>query len=189
MLAAGCAAARPELWPAGPGQPTRTILVSLDTWHAMIGFPREDGRIEEWGYAERGWYLEGRRGLSGALRAMLVPSAGVVEVTVAERVWAERTPQPPAELFRFELSEAGYDRLRRHLEATLGAREPVAVLDGSRFYPAREDYHVFHHCHHYAAAALREAGLPVSPGWALSRAALAMQLRRAARMAGSGARP
>jgi hypothetical protein len=154
--------------------------VSVDTWHAMIAFPLPDGRYEEWGYAERAWYLEGRQGVSGALRALLWPTAGVVEVTVADRPWAERTPQPPADLFALRIGEAGYRRLREHLASTIAAPEPVAVFAGSRFYAARRAYHLFHQCHQYAARALAEAGLPVSVAGAMTRDAFAAQLRRLA---------
>jgi hypothetical protein len=189
ILAPGCATPRPGLWPPDAGQPTHTIRVSLDTWHAMIAFPLESqpGQpplFEEWGYAERGWYLEGRQGVSGALRALLWPSAGVVEVTISDRIWAERTPQPPADVFVFQLSETGYQRLRRHLRATIAADEPVAAFGTSRFYPARDAYHLFHQCHQYTARALQEAGLPVSAGAAFTRTSFAMQLERATRLAG-----
>lgn len=183
LVTAGCAAAMPGLWPAQPGQRTRTVLVSVDTWHAMIAFPAEPQGFEEWGYAERAWYLEGRQGVGGALRAVLWPSAGVIEVTRTDRIWAERTPQPPADVFAFELTEVGYERVRSHLLATVAAREPVAVIGQSRFYASRDSYHLFHQCHQYAAGALRAAGLPLSSVWAFSRWSFAVQLRRAASMA------
>lgn len=178
-LAVGCAG-RVAVAPPGESAPARPIVVSVDTWHAMIALPLADGRFEEWGYAERAWYLDGRQGASGALRALLWPTAGVVEVAVSDRLWAERTPQPPADAFTLEISEAGHRRLREHLEATIAAPEPVAELGGSRFYRARRAYHLFHQCHQYAARALAAAGLPVSPARAFNRSAFSAQLRRLA---------
>lgn len=137
---------------------------------------------EEWGYAERDWYLEGKTGVSGVVRALLWPSEGVVEVGHYDHVWAERTPQPPSDLFTFRLTEEGYQRLRQHLNATLLNEEPVASFSQSVFYPAKRSYHLFHTCHQYAALALREAGFPISPFWAFNRTNLAWQLRRAARL-------
>jgi hypothetical protein len=155
-------------------------VISVDTWHAMIAFPLESGAgFEEWGYAERAWYLEGRQGAGGALRALLWPTEAVVEVATSDRIWADRTPQPPADAFTFELSDAGYRRLREHLGGTLASREPVAVVGASTFYPARHAYHLFHQCHQYAARALQAAGLPVSPLGAFTRASFAADLRRA----------
>ncbi len=141
--------------------------------------------FEEWGYAERAWYLEDRRGLTGILRALFWPTEGVVEIGQYERVWADRTPQPPSERFVFRVSDEGFRRLRRHLRATISSDEPVASLSRSAFYPAIRSYLVFHTCHQYAASALREAGLPISAFWAFNRTSLAWQLRRTAHV-GSG---
>lgn len=138
--------------------------------------------FEEWGYAERAWYLEDRRGLSGIVRALFWPTEGVIEVGRYDRVWADRTPQPPSELFVFRVSEEGYRRLRRHLQTTIASVEPVATIGRATFYSAVRSYHLFHTCHQYAAHALREAGLPISASWAFNRTSLAWQLRRAARM-------
>jgi len=195
LLLWSCAAPVQGLWPPPEGAPTRTIVVSLDTWHAMIAITLDErvtaldqkSMFEEWGYAEQAWYLEGRQGITGALRALFRPNPGVVEIGLHEQVWAARTPQPPAETFVFRLSEAGYLRLRRHLLSTIGATTPVLVVDRVRFYPSKRPYHLFHQCHQYAAEALRAAGLPISAWWAFSRTSFAMQLRRAARMADQAA--
>lgn len=194
VLLSACASPVEGLWPPPPEAGTKTIAVSLDTWHAMIAFPGNNGTdesalgsqrtyYEEWGYAERAWYLEGKRGMSGVARALFWPTEGVVEVGHYDRVWAERTPQPPSELFSFRLTEESYRLLRRHLQATLLSGEPVALFGQSAFYPAKRSYHLFHTCHQYAAHALREAGLPLSPFWAFSRTSLAWQLQHAARIA------
>ncbi len=143
---------------------------------------------EEWGYAEQGWYLENRRGISGVFRALFWPTAGVVEVASSATVWAERTPDPPADTYRFAITEEGYQRLRHHLENTIATRAPLLTSGVSTFYPAARSYHLFHQCHQYAARALREAGLPVSPAWALTRSLFAGQLRRAEELA-KAARP
>jgi len=192
LFLAGCAAPIQELWPPHEGQRSVTIIVSLDTWHAMIAMPIEPksaaakALYEEWGYAERAWYLEGRQGITGAIRALFWPTEGVVEVARYDRIWAERTPQPPADLFAFDLSETGYHRLREYLSSTIASPKPLVVSGQSQFYVAKEPYHLFHHCHQYAARALREAGLPISPWAAISRSAFAEQLRRAQRLARAG---
>lgn len=143
----------------------------------------EGAHFEEWGYAEQGWYLEGRQGISGVVRALFWPTAGVVEVGQQARVWADRTPQPPADRFTFHLSQDGYRRLRHYLDASIGSPHPVRSVGDTRFFPAARAYHVFHHCHQYTARALREAGLPVSPVLAITRSSFAWQLRRAERIA------
>ena len=57
----GCTGAGPAPVAREPETGGRVIVVSVDTWHAMIAFPLANGGFEEWGYAERAWYLE--RGL------------------------------------------------------------------------------------------------------------------------------
>ena len=176
-----------------------SIVVSLDAAHSMIALPVEApvfhvggnpgvtgtdsaprGRPvhEEWGYSERAWYLEKRQGFTGVLRALLWPTEGVVEVGFHESIWAERTQKPPVEAFRFQISEVGYRSLRSYLRATIASEEPVGVVGNSRFCIARSSYHLFHHCHHYTAKGLREAGLPISMRIALTRNGFAKQLRR-----------
>lgn len=190
ILLSACASPVEGLRPTTPDSPARTIFVSLDTWHAMIASPigtpdaspLTPHAYEEWGYAERAWYLEDQRGLSGIVRALFWPTEGVVEVGLYDRLWADRTPQPPAELFVFRVSDEGYQRLRRHLRETIAVETPIASIGPSAFYPATRSYHLFHTCHQYAAHALREAGLPLSPFWAFNRTSLAWQLRRAARL-------
>jgi hypothetical protein len=190
VLLSACASPVEGLWPPPPGSAGRTISVSLDTWHAMIAFRADTPdasrftphAYEEWGYAERAWYLEDKRGLTGIARALFWPTAGVVEVGRYDQVWADRTPEPPSELFVFRVSEEGYRRLRRHLRGTISVDAPVDPVGQSTFYPAVRSYHLLHTCHQYAAHALREAGLPISPSWAFNRTSLAWQLRRAARL-------
>ncbi|MDO9116478.1 MAG: DUF2459 domain-containing protein [Nitrospira sp.] len=207
LLLSACASPVEGWWPPSPDSAAQTIYVSLDTWHAVIALPVQPAGYdqpspfsfekgtspqhssrstqhfyEEWGYAERAWYLEDRRGLTGMLRALFWPTEGVVEVGQYEQVWADRTPQPPSDLFVFRVSDEGFRRLRRHLRATVSGDEPIASLSRSTFYPAVRSYHVLHTCHQYAASALREAGLPISALWAFNRTSLAWQLRRTARV-------
>jgi Protein of unknown function (DUF2459) len=176
-----------------------SIVVSLDAAHSMIALPvdapmlcvsgdhgvartddvqAEPRAYEEWGYAERAWFLEKRQGFTGVLRALLWPTEGVVEVGVNQSIWAERTQKPPVEAFRFQISKAGYLKLRSYLRATIASEDPVGIVGNSRFCVARSSYHLFHHCHHYTAKGLREAGLPISMSRALTRDGFARKLRR-----------
>ena len=167
--------ALPESFPSG------TVIVSLDTWHAMLAFPTSENgeqEYEEWGYAERAWYVEGEQGISGMIRALLWPTEGVVEVGRHSSIWAERTPQPPAEVFVFHLETEQYRQLRLFLESTRLSRTALAGFGGSDFYPSVRSYHLFHTCHQYAAHALQAAGLPLTPALAFNRTILGWQLRR-----------
>jgi hypothetical protein len=139
----------------------------------------EPPAFEEWGYAEQAWYVEGRQGLGDVLWTLFWPTDGVIEIAASNQVWADRTPQPPSDLFIFRISQEGYQRLRRHLRSTIISSDPMKTVRNSRFFRAARSYHLFHQCHHYVALALQEAGLPISTFWAFSRSSLAMQLHRA----------
>ncbi len=139
--------------------------------------------FEEWGYAEEAWYLERRMGSGGVMRALFIESPAVVEVGRYDRLLSERTLDPPADQYTLYLSDEGYRRLRRHLEATIADPTPIHATSQAKFYRAKEPYYWTHHCHHYAAHALRAAGLPISSFWALTRDMLASQLERAVQMA------
>jgi hypothetical protein len=172
--------------------------VSLDTWHAMIGFPQKHERMvsenhltpgavaseadfsyfEEWGFAERAWYLEGQQGMGGVLLALFWPTEGVVEVGQYAGLWATRTPQPPVDLFLFRVSKQGLHRVQQYLASTIATEVPISVMGKSRFYVAKDTYHLFHHCHFYLARALQAAGLPISPSFSISRSSLAWQLEQ-----------
>ena len=182
----GCASPIEGLWPPAPGEPTYRIIVSVDSWHSMIGiWPEDDpegiesASLEEWGYAERGYYLEGDSGSSGTMRALFWPSTGVVQVTCAGRPWSERTPQPPARAWSFNLTERGYENLKAHLTDARECPEPFLVRGAAQWYIAAHDYCAFHHCHHWTARALRAAGLPIWTFYALFKWSFEAQLDRA----------
>jgi hypothetical protein len=178
--------------------------VSLDAWHAMIGFPQHSERLvqedgptpeggasgpdlsyfKEWGFAERAWYLESQQGLSGILRALFWPTEGVVEIAQYAKLWATRTPQPPSDLFLFRVSEQSLRRVQQYLAATLSTEVPMYEVGKSHFYLAKDSYHLFHHSHFYIAMALQAAGLPISPSFSISRSMLAWQLEQIVENAG-----
>ncbi len=186
FLSVGCTTAHHGLSALPKSFPSGTVIVSLDTWHAMLAFPvhslnaldNGEQEYEEWGYAERAWYVEGKTGLSGIFRALLWPTDGVVEVGRHPTIWAERTLQPPAEVFMFQLEPEPYRQLRLFLESTRLSRTALASFGDSDFYPSVRSYHLFHTCHQYAAHALQAAGLLLTPALALNRTMLGWQLRR-----------
>jgi hypothetical protein len=92
------------------------------------------------------------------------------------KIWAERTPQPPADVFVFHLEPEPYRQLRQHLASTKSTTTPIARLGNSDFYPAIRSYHLFHTCHQFAARALQAAGLPLTPALAFNRTFLGWQL-------------
>ena len=186
----GCASPVEGLWPPEPGAPSHRIVVSVDSWHSVIGiWPEGDARdtspsgMREWAYAERGYYLEGSDGSSGSVRAMLWPSSGVIVVRADGQSLDEWSPDPPVRTWTFELTPEGHRALREYLESSRASAEPITEERGFLWYEADRSYHLFHHCHHWTAGALRAAGLPVTAFWAPFRWSLEAQLDRAEEMA------
>ena len=197
LLQGGCTIFS-EQWPPPHDGLSQEIYVSLDTWHAMIGFPRENERVvtgshptsgngvsetdvsyfEEWGFSERAWYLEDQQGLGGVLRALFWPTEGVVEIGQHAKLWATRSSQPPVDLFLFRIREQDLHRVQQYLAETISTKVPIYEVGKSRFYVAEDSYHLFHHCHFYIAMALQAAGLPISPSFSISRSSLAWQLEQ-----------
>lgn len=164
--------------------PSETVIVTLDTWHAMLAFPIQAENIsendepiyEEWGYAEREWYVEGEQGISGTFRSLLWPTQGVVEVGRYPTIWAKRTPNPPADVFVLQLEEEQIRQLREFLKSSIASPTPVASSGQSKFYPSVRTYHLFHTCHQYAARALEAAGLSLMPSLAFHSSILGWQM-------------
>ncbi|MDH3770565.1 MAG: DUF2459 domain-containing protein, partial [Nitrospirota bacterium] len=142
IFSAACTTSHHSLSSLPKHFPPQTVVVSLDTWHAMLAFPESSPNafpngaqeFEEWGYAERAWYVEGKTGISGIFRALFWPTDGVVEVGRHTSIWAERTLQPPAEVFVLHLEPEPYRQLRQFLDSTIFSRTPLARLGDSAFY-------------------------------------------------------
>jgi hypothetical protein len=183
LFVAGCASPVDGLWPPRPDEPAHRIVVSMDSWHSVIGLVRADGTLEERGYADKAYYLEGDDGVCGTLGALFVPGTGVIQTTRGARSWAERTPQPPARSWTFDLSEEGRARLVAHMDADVAGATPCSLRGGAVWHDAKSSYWMFHHCHHWTASALREAGLPVFASYAMFKWSLEAQLDRAAGIA------
>lgn len=138
--------------------------------HIPAGLWPESGDFPYAEYLEVGWgnrdYYYGRnQGLSGTLNAML-PSPSVLHVAGFSG--------PPADHFRAsEIVELavpadGFERLIRYIHDAHERVDalPVAALGpglygDSRFYPARESFHLLRTCNVWTARALRAAGLPI----------------------------
>jgi uncharacterized protein (TIGR02117 family) len=169
--------------PAGPAQtqeggPVVTVYLVAHDGHTGIAVPRADIPAGLWPesrefpqaeYLEVGWgnrdYYYGRnQGLWGTLNAVL-PSPSVLHV-------AGFRSSPPDDYRANEIIELtvpvdGFGRLVRYIHDAFeraGAWPAAALGPGlygeSRFYPARDSFHLFRTCNVWTAQALRVAGLP-----------------------------
>ena len=163
-------------------QHTTRITVSSDAWHSAIAFPLAHG-FEEWGFANKSWYVDGKQGMLNAPRTLLLPNLGVVEVSLETEVLAVRSGQRPAHAWTFDLSDTQLANLRAFLVGSITSDVPYRVDDNRTWYLARRSYHLFHTCHHWVMAALAAAGFSTSDIPALTPAGTWLELEILARAA------
>jgi uncharacterized protein (TIGR02117 family) len=185
----------PALWPPAAGAPSVEIHVVNHGYHSGIVLPRaalaEAARLRgfaalaavgrrfaaypliEVGWGEEEFYRSvpdvASATVALTLRALFRPgNASVVHVV--------GLPAPPREEFplsdmvRLELSEEGFARLLRRLDASF-ARDAAAMPEelgrglygASLFYRSIEAFYVFNVCNHWVARLLSAAGVPTAP--------------------------
>ncbi|MGH7276990.1 MAG: DUF2459 domain-containing protein, partial [Candidatus Rokuibacteriota bacterium] len=127
----------------------------------------------EVGWGERDFYMA-PAGTSGmALRAAVLPGSSVLHIAgfggPVERYFAA------SEVVEITLSRRGLEKLAAFIGDAYATDEAGAVIrlgpgqyPQSRFYLARETYHALKTCNTWTAKALRAAGCPITPFYALT---------------------
>jgi len=175
------------LYPPGEGDAVRSVWVVNHGWHTGIVVRRQDVPGDRWpqlrdftefqfvevGWGDRDFYMA-PAGTSGmALRAALLPSSSVLHVAgfggPVERDFAA------SEVVEIKLSRRGLEKLAAFIGDAYAKDEAGAVIrlgpgqyPQSRFYLARETYHALKTCNTWTAKALRSAGCPITPFYALT---------------------
>lgn len=160
--------------------PTVPVFLVSHGWHTGIVIRRADIPARLWpevgdfpqaeylevGWGDRAYYQARDPGLWLTLKAALVPTPSVLHVVGFRDQPAAHFPA--SEIIALTLPHRDFEPLAKYFHDA-HAREttqPVAPLGpglygDSRFYPARETFHVFNTCNVWTARALRAAGLPV----------------------------
>jgi hypothetical protein len=178
----------PALWPARADAPGVEISLLNNGFHTDLAVPRaaletRGGPLAEavrglppgdWiliGWGDAKFYVDqspiGDRLPDGA-RAFFRPgNPSVVMLDPAQR--------DPREAFAedsrrdFHLSQAGFEAMAAHIEASLdlssGAPRLAAARagDDARFFASREHFSILHLCNHWTAGVLNAAGMPIRP--------------------------
>lgn len=180
------AASTDYLWPLSAKEDPYRVDVIASGRHTFIRVhpgPGEDPlNYREYGFAEKGWYLEGRQGVTGAVRALFWPTDSVVEVKRVSLSDHARVGEKGVRIWRFSLSRTGRDAMIDFLESWMDRNALLEVHPKARYYSGRHAYHLFRGCHQYTAGALRAGGLPLQSWWAFSRPLIAVQLDRVERL-------
>ncbi len=182
----------------------RSFYLVSHGWHTGIVIRREDipnGSLPESAdfpdaeYLEVGWgdwdyYPAPSFNVWFAAKALLWPTASVLHVVgfsgPPESYFAR------SEIIAFELSQSRFERLIEYIHASFardGAGKSAPLQPGlygnSAFYPSHEKFHLLKTCAGWTAKALRTAGYPISPWFAVT----ADQVMSRARSHGEVIRP
>ena len=187
VLLCTCASPPKDLSPPGPGEPFINIYLVSHGWHAGIVVKRADIPAGIWpqhndfpdaeyldaGWGDKDYYMTPSPHLGSTLTAGFIPTASVLHI-VGFRGSVTRSC-PRSEVVRFELSEAGFQRLCSYLENSYALDEdgrslPLgpSLYGAGQFYLSRESYHAFNTCNVWTARGLREAGYAITPAENLS---------------------
>ncbi len=159
----------------------RRDQIPIEAWPEHVRFPL--ARFLEVGWGDRAFYRSPDAGAGLALRAAFASGGSVLHVA--------GLGQPPAEVFTraeivaVELSGRAVEALTRFVSrayARDASGDPIdlgpGLYPGSRFYAATGRYSLLYTCNSWIAEALRAAGCPITPAWALTAGNLLFQARR-----------
>ena len=149
-------------------------------WPARCDFP--DAEYLEVGWGDRAYYQAVDPSLWLGLRALFWPTPSVLHMAAFHGPAALRFPS--LEVIDLEVAARGLDRLVAAIAAS-HERDPEGrpidlgpgLYGPSRFYAARESFHLFRTSNAWTATMLREAGVAVQAPFVLTSDGLFRQLR------------
>jgi uncharacterized protein (TIGR02117 family) len=170
-------------------------------WHVGLAVRRADVSATIWPesvelgavrFIEVGWgdgdFYPAPAGTSGlAVRAAFWSRSSVLHVVGFDRPLAEFFGQAP--IVEIMLSPRGFDALSRFIQQAYArdadgrlVRVAPALYGRGSFYLAAGRYHAMSNSNTWAARALRAAGCPITPAWALTAGNVLWQARRIGRV-------
>ncbi len=195
-LAVGCLGPIAALYPPRPGEPAMSVWVVDHGWHTGLVVERASLSIEllpeqrdfpgarylEFGWGDAEFYQARQPTLGLAVKAAFWSPGSVLHVVGLDASVEARLAG--AEVAEVRLSRPGFESLARFIHDTFvrNAGNPSVVLGeglypGSRFYPARGRYHLLNTCNTWVAEALRAAGCPITPTYAMTAGNVMHQAR------------
>lgn len=134
------------------------IDVVIKKGHTILVEKSLENKYREWNYCEQKWYLEGKKGLMGEIRALFFPTKSAISKDVfASPMW-ERLKDQNISRWTFTLSEESFEKMVKHLKKETGD----AIRQFPGWHRGKRSYHLFHNCHHFVARALKVANIPTN---------------------------
>ena len=201
LLFGGCLGPVPTLYPPSPHEPVKPVWVVSHGWHVGLAMRRADISTAIWPesaelgdvrFVEVGWgdgdFYPSPTPTSGlVLKAAFFSTSSVLHVTGLDRPVAEFFAGAP--LVEIALSPRGFDALSGFIHETYARDDGggltklgPALYGRGAFYRATLRYHALANSNTWAARALRTAGCPVTPAWAVAAGNVLWQARRCGRV-------
>jgi len=197
LVLSGCLGSVRTLYPPAPHEPVKPVWLVSHGWHVGLAMRRADVSTAIWPesfelgdvrFVEVGWgdrdFYPSATGTSGlALKAAFFSESSVLHVTGFVQPVTEVFEGAP--LVEIALSARGFDALSRFIHEAYArddrgklVRVAPALYGRGAFYRAVGRYHALANSNTWAARALRAAGCPVTPAWALTAGNVLWQARR-----------
>lgn len=193
IVGAGCVGPKQGLFPANN---SKTVYVIHRGMHAALVVPRAEIPPGAWPsqefvpeseFIEIGWGdNEGYRldwTFRIVARAVFWPTPSVLYMEGFDEPVMDHFAYRAREIIEVELSDEGFARMCAYFENSFVLDEeghPIPVSEN--FYMARGNYHLFQNSNHWTARALRAAGCPITPFYAINANNVMYQTRRFGRV-------
>ena len=198
----GCVSAKPGLFPPAASDDAVDLIVLDNHWHTALIVPfaalskslqRDLDRFASDDYVAIGWgdadfFTAESVTIDLVPRAMFFSRGSVLSVA---GVTGEPEDHYADDVYRIRGTVAGQAKLIYFVGRSF-ARQDGKLIDAgagpfdARFFKANGRYAFHRTCNNWTAGALREAGLPITPAYALTAGNVALQLRMAGEVRKNG---
>jgi uncharacterized protein (TIGR02117 family) len=197
VLIAACSAPIMKAGFPPDAENVKRVFVVHDYWHAALVFRKADlpeGTVPEQNHFPEAEYLElswgdqdyfpaTEEGVGLALRAAFWSRGSVLHIVGFKG--GVKDNFAGGEIIEIALSREAFGRLTEFVSSSFSrpdrsipAPSRPGLVPHSRFYPAAGRFSILRTCNTWAAEALKSAGLDISPGYVITAASLARQVRR-----------
>jgi len=186
VFVTGCLGPVKNLYPPAPGDPIKTIYVISHGWHTGLVIDTKDitnqkrlipdffkkSTSVEFGWGDEGFYKSDKFSLWKTVKAAVLPTPTVLHLV--DLRFSVVTHFPESGIIQVDLSEKGFQKLCTYIESSFLMDSKGNVIEAgpgiygrSRFYRSNESYFFPKTCNVWTASALRTAGCPITPVYAV----------------------
>ncbi|MFQ5830981.1 MAG: DUF2459 domain-containing protein [Candidatus Methylomirabilia bacterium] len=187
VLSSGCAGPVKGLYPPAEGESAKAIYVVSHGWHTGVVVRRQDIPDGIWPehndfadseYVEVGWgdrdFYRAPEATSGlALKAVFWPTSSVLHIVGFDDPVGRALRG--SDIIAINVSDRGHKELSTFIQDAYARDESGRAIPlgpgqhkNSRFYLASEKYYLLKTCNNWTARALRSAGVPITPLYAVT---------------------